>query len=548
MSNNSWKKYGGTSKIDSLNSISVGTIIADQFISRSVRPTFQFYNGTIEVTVDLQANRNLISGNSIYVGIDSFVAGNSYINNKLFFGQKNTLPQNTNYAYMYGNATNIGINTVSPKTAFNITGTVENVTDILTVESSNVYIRNIIAQNKNQRGLVIDASDTVTNIQFYNDVSTNRANNPDANIRYTTGGTLSITTGNLITSSARSIQLNNSGGLLALDGYKSQWDSSGWFIMNTSGGYILNTSGGYMSLDSNNKNYLLNVSGDMALNTSKGFYLNTSGGILSLDKNSSVLSCSGSILLNSSAGLITVTSKSGTGNVFLNANYTQLTSFLTVTPPAITGRGVSGELYKETMLLFDNSNDTYLYDVYANNQIRSGNALTMVAVDNSSNTFFRAVAPNKRGLAMNGGVFSNDTTRSMSNIGLSDICGTFIPSQTIVSSSNTHKYLSTIGINTYAPRTENYVIDINGPTHIGNGEINTMSKVDFEIKYMSFSKSYPLSGIAVGTSYTLNNPYNQYALYTKDGGKTWKKTQVGSGTDLVVISNQSFVEAVPTGV
>ena len=98
MSNNSWKQYGGKSKLDNLNTISVTTVIADQFLSRSSKPTYQFYNSTIEVAINLRANINLISGNSLYVGVDSYVRGNSYINNKLFFGGNAVLTADLSYA------------------------------------------------------------------------------------------------------------------------------------------------------------------------------------------------------------------------------------------------------------------------------------------------------------------------------------------------------------------------------------------------------------------------------------------------------------------
>ena len=75
MSNNSWKQYGGISKIDNFNTINASTIIADQFISRSVRPTYQVLNGTFEVTDDL------LAGNSIHCDVDMFSNRDIYTNN-----------------------------------------------------------------------------------------------------------------------------------------------------------------------------------------------------------------------------------------------------------------------------------------------------------------------------------------------------------------------------------------------------------------------------------------------------------------------------------
>ena len=255
MSNNLWKQYGGISKTDNFNTINASTIIADQFISRSVRPTYNFFNGTFEVALDLSAGVNVLAGNSIYSAKDVFVNRDLYTNNKLFFG--NNTFQNTGnnfpalstpntYAYLFGNSSNIGVNTILPKTVFNITGTIGSVTDILTVESSNVYVRNIIAQNVNQRGVVIDADDVSSNILFYNDVSTNKTNIPDATIKFQDGGILTTRTTNRIINSSRASQIDTSGGQLLMDASGTVLTSSGYLSMDVSGEMQLKSKRGYL--------------------------------------------------------------------------------------------------------------------------------------------------------------------------------------------------------------------------------------------------------------------------------------------------------------
>jgi hypothetical protein len=219
------------------------------------------------------------------------------------------------------------------------------------------------------------------------------------------------------------------------------------------------------------------------MNSNGYILLNSPSGYLLLNKDKAYLSCSGSIHLDSSGGQ---------GNIYIKSNLTQFTTYINVKPPPISMQiNASGQLYNETVLINDNSNNQYLPNMYDNSFISTGAALTLVAKDNSSNTYFRAVAPNKMGLAINGGVFPNDTNRSMASIGLNDNCGNFTSSMTIVSGNsllgNTNiKYLSTIGINTYAPKTDQYVLDINGPTRIGNGEINTTLNTNFQINQMKF--------------------------------------------------------------
>jgi len=100
-----------------------------------------------------------------------------------------------------------------------------------------------------------------------------------------------------------------------------------------------------------------------------------------------------------------------------------------------------------------------------------------------------------------------------------------------------------MGINTYKPRTENYVLDVNGSMHLGNGEINTIADNTYEITHMDFAKTNPEYGIAVGSPSTKSGSeddefgntiviaeYNQFLLYTSDGGKTWTKGDIFSNT------------------
>ena len=547
MSNNSWKQYGGLSKIDSLNSIKVGTVVADQIISRSSNPQYQLFNGTIEVTANLIADTDTLIGNSSFIKKDLFVTGNTYANNKLFFGGNQppssdlpyvafkVLPTDSSYSFVYGNRTNIGVNTIDPSAVFHITGYVEN---ILTVETSFNSITNIIGQNNKKRGIVINANDNTSNIYFYNDVSTNikynsnssiTTNEPNAYIQYASGGILKLSTSKGIESRSKYSLITSSGGTFLLDASNTKLDSSGSIIFNTSAGFVFTTSGGLIKLDldpKSNRISMMSPSGD--------FVLNVSGGFFGLNQSSGMLSSNGSIILNSSEGLVNIVSNNGKGNtiidtsgMYLNAKTSVISSFLSVTPPSHIGRGVSGEMYNATMTLYDNSNSTFLYDVYNDNRVKTGNALTIVAVDPCSNTFLRIVAPkNKMGAAIGGGIFPSDSTRSMAIIGLNDTLGNYISSQTIVSGKDAVKYYSTIGINTFSPKTDNYVMDINGPVHIGNGELHNFLNVNFELKTTAFSRSYPKYGFIAGSSSTFTIPYDYYAYYTKDGGITWKQSYI----------------------
>jgi len=535
MSNNSWKQYGGLSKVDSLNTITVGTIVADQFISRSSNPVYQLFNGTFEVTVNLIADNDLLIGNSSFVKRDLFVTGNTYANNKIFFGGNQhllndlsyvaftVLPSDSSYSFIFGNSSNIGINTIAPNSTFNITGYVE---DIMTVETSFNSIRNILAQNKNKHGIVASSNNIISTLAFFNDSSTNTVNEPDAKIQYNLGGILNLSTSKGIESRSQYSLITTSGGIFLLNKQNSLLQSSGNIIFDTSAGYLLTASGGKMFLNPSLGRIQMDASGD--------FLLNISGGIFYLNQNTATLSSAGSVILNSSGGFIHLNSNKGTGNLlvdsantFLNSNNTILSTFLNITTPKYIGRDVSGKMYNETVTIYDNSNSIFMPNIYDKKSVKTGNAISIVAVDPCSNTFLRIVsATNKQGAAFAGGVFPNNSNRSMALIGLNDKSGNYVPSQTIVTGIDPIKYYSTIGINTFSPKTDNYVLDINGPTHIGNGELQTFLNANFQIYTMSFSKSNPKSGIITGTSVSITSPYLQYIYYTNDGGITWIQSQL----------------------
>lgn len=544
MSNNSWKQYGGISDLDNFNFINANTIVADQFISRSTQPTIQIFNGTFIVNNDLSAGVNVYAGNSIYSDVDLFVNNNIYSNNKIYFGGNalinsgNTLPAratDSDSAFLYGDISYVGVNITQPETIFHITGTVSSDTDILTIESKNSYIRNIISQNENQKGVVIDGDDTSANIHFYIDNSTDVTNFKNATIKYADGGEFSITTTNSILQSSRQNQVDTSGGTIFLGEDRYQVDSCGNIVMNSSGGYIimnnsggfvlessggffLDTSGSLFEIDRDNANINIDTSGQIALHCS--------GGDIQMNTEQVSIMSDGSMVLHSSGGYIDITSK----------YETNINSTINLAPFA---RDMSGELYEETMTIYDNSNVQYLQDVYNDASFQTGNTMVGIGIDPSSNTFMRLVpAASLQGSAYGGGVYPTDTARSMNVIGVNDISGNLIVNTMIVEGTNKHKFKTTLGINTYQPVTEQYVANVNGPLRLTNGEINTVLKVDFELKKVSFSKSYPLYGIITGTPSSLNTEdFTQYIYYTSDGGATWNRSDVynNSADDDVLI-------------
>jgi hypothetical protein len=210
------------------------------------------------------------------------------------------------------------------------------------------------------------------------------------------------------------------------------------------------------------------------------------------------------------------------GILELDASNTQLFSQMSISP--LTGQ--NAHLKNETAIIYDISNGKYLYDVYKQDTENTGNALTLVATDMSSITFLNIITPNKKGLEIGGGAYPNDQSRSLGTFGYNDSTGNYVPIQNLVSGSSSVKVRSTTGINTFAPRTDAYSLDINGPVHITNGQITPVIDTSFQIIDTHFSSSI---GMSVGTPSAIARPYFQNILYTSNGGQSWKIANINSG-------------------
>ena len=193
----------------------------------------------------------------------------------------------------------------------------------------------------------------------------------------------------------------------------------------------------------------------------------------------------------------------------------------------------------ETAVIYDISNNTYAYNTYDISTANTGNAVSLIASDNSSNTFLNIITPDKNGLSIGGGAYPLDRNKAMGTIGLLDASsGLYTPTQNIVRGSSLIKYKTSLGINTHSPRIDNYVVDINGPIHLTNGEVTNVSSNNFEIKNIVFSRTNKDYGLAFGSPYDIiysQSPgsYKQKVLYTIDGGKSWSESRIVDSFDQI---------------
>jgi len=209
-------------------------------------------------------------------------------------------------------------------------------------------------------------------------------------------------------------------------------------------------------------------------------------------------------------------------------------------------------VYGETAVIYDNSAGFYQYPVYQNSALVTGNALTLVANDASSITFLNMVTPDKKGMAIGGGAYPNNTTRAMGTIGLLDTSGNYAPSVHLVdASSNVYRKFG-LGINTYAPELDSYTLNINGPTHMKNGQLTITLQPNIEIYKMSLASPNSNYGIAIGSPYTTDasftDPtykYRQKVYYTTNGGEIWTDNSVDVTNGLYNTSIEQAVSGAP---
>jgi len=187
--------------------------------------------------------------------------------------------------------------------------------------------------------------------------------------------------------------------------------------------------------------------------------------------------------------------------------------------------------YDETVLIYDkpHANPTFFIESYGQTTVKTGSAVTIQAIDSSSNTYMNIVTPNRLGLNIGGGAYPSDITRSMGIIdvynpvtgSLNDDVAT--PAQIIISGNTFTKFNATTGFNTFNPNYNKYAVDINGPVHLNNGEIKmTITTENRIVQILPLNTSQRLFAIG-GYDGTTAASSRKYIYNSSDGGKSWEK-------------------------
>ena len=482
----SWKQYGGIRKNDKLNNLALGTLVADDIILRQVKVTSHIFEDTIVAKKDIQVHRNLDVSNNVDVSGELVVHKNIYTPNYVIGTNKDislNFEDGGDYrAYISADVNNqyIGIGTNKPNAFFDISSTT---VDSFAVRNNLPYIRNILTQNENNSGIAVDTSGNISSVGFfYKDVS-NSSSMPRSKI--------TSDPSNSIISLDSSVNIINS-------------------LVNT---YIT----------SQNATTITTISGDISLNSESIYLTSVSGDIVLASEDSTfITSISGDIDISANEGDVIIQS----------FDSTKLRSAV-----AISQRGITTKLKNESFTIYDNSlSEPFLYDYYNDTQLKTGTASVNVAIDNSSTTFTHLLTPDIKGLSIGGGAYVKDSSRSMGMIGLSTTDMSFVPSQSYVSNNNTTIYRTTTGINTYAPRLNNYVMDINGPTRIGNGELHTIIKHTSKLTDIRSSKESLNYVFTTGRREEKieneNTNPDTIGYASTDSGNTWTKVIVENTDNL----------------
>jgi photosystem II stability/assembly factor-like uncharacterized protein/predicted acyltransferase (DUF342 family) len=202
----SWKKYGGTNKLDKINNISVNTVVTDKFTLKN------FYVGDWDICGGLRAKDDTNLMRDLYVAGDIFGKGdinidgsmnvlNTNIVGNVFIAENAFVRQNifmdlSGGTMLHGENRRFGFGTVSPQATIDISGDLVRTIDIHTSTATN---KNVIARNVTNKGVTVNVEPTRAYIDFYVDNSMNLATeNYNGRLVYEQGGNFTIDVSNIV--------------------------------------------------------------------------------------------------------------------------------------------------------------------------------------------------------------------------------------------------------------------------------------------------------------------------------------------------------------
>lgn len=196
----------------------------------------------------------------------------------------------------------------------------------------------------------------------------------------------------------------------------------------------------------------------------------------------------------------------------------------------------------EEFTVYDISQGVYFGNIYQNDSAYTGVAAAFIADSSFSNVSTFIGAPTGLGLSIGGGAYPSDVTKGMATIGLTDTSGVYTPAQVIVSGNLTSHSLTTTGINTFQPRVDSYVLDVNGPIHVDNGDIASIDTLPaFEVYSISVSPDDRNIAVGLGSSIEVINDIpigpnpplpKEKLVVSYNGGISWDYIDVSNSAGI----------------
>jgi len=202
----SWKKYGGTNKLDKINNISVNTVVTDKFTLKN------FYVGDWDICGGLRAKDDTYLMRDLYVAGDISCQGNVTIDGSLnvfntniignvfvaenAFVRQNIFMDLSGGTMLHGENRRFGFGTVTPQATMDISSDLVRTIDIHTSTATN---KNVIARNVTNQGITVNVDPSRAYIDFYVDNSMNLATeNYNGRLVYEQGGNFTIDVSNIV--------------------------------------------------------------------------------------------------------------------------------------------------------------------------------------------------------------------------------------------------------------------------------------------------------------------------------------------------------------
>ena len=162
-----WKKYGGTNKLDKINNITVNTVVANQLTLKTV------YVGDWDICGGLRTRDDAIIGGSLIVNqditgsgnltiygamnvFDTNIIGNLSVENNLLINESIYMDANLSTIFS-GNDSKFGFNKLDPQATLDISSNLERT---LYMYSSATNNKNVIAQNVANQGITVNVEPT----------------------------------------------------------------------------------------------------------------------------------------------------------------------------------------------------------------------------------------------------------------------------------------------------------------------------------------------------------------------------------------------------